>query len=44
MTRLFPDTTTVTVPNGGHLAFLEEPEWFQREAVAFIERVAGPGD
>lgn len=43
MTRLFPDATTVTVPHGGHLAFLEEPEWFQREVVKFIESVTGAG-
>ncbi|WP_432158843.1 alpha/beta fold hydrolase [Streptomyces sp. bgisy153] len=41
---LLPDATTVTVPHGGHLAFLEEPEWFQREVVSFVERVTGPGD
>lgn len=41
--KLLPDVTTVTVPHGGHLAFLEEPEWFQREVVSFVGRVAGTG-
>ncbi|MFI5568996.1 alpha/beta fold hydrolase [Streptomyces sp. NPDC051740] len=41
---MFPDAVTVTVPDGGHLAFLEEPEWFQREVESFVERVAGTSD
>jgi pimeloyl-ACP methyl ester carboxylesterase len=44
MEKLLPDVTKVTVPHGGHLAFLEEPEWFQREVVSFLRRVAGTGD
>ncbi|MFD9407994.1 alpha/beta fold hydrolase [Streptomyces sp. NPDC059989] len=41
LARLLPDSETVTVPRGGHLAFLEEPEWFQKEVVAFVSRVIG---
>ncbi|MGW0423378.1 alpha/beta fold hydrolase [Streptomyces sp. NPDC003015] len=42
--KLLPDVTTVAVPHGGHLAFLEEPEWFQREVVSFLRRVDGASD
>jgi 3-oxoadipate enol-lactonase len=43
LTRLLPDATAVVVPHGGHAAFVEESEWFNREVLSFVERVAGDG-
>ncbi|RFU86792.1 alpha/beta hydrolase [Streptomyces triticagri] len=34
--ELLPDSRTVVAPRGGHLAFLEQADFFQEEAVRFI--------
>ncbi len=41
LVKLLPDARAVTLPRGGHLAFLEAPEVFQAEAAAFISRITG---
>ncbi|QPP05414.1 alpha/beta hydrolase [Streptomyces bathyalis] len=41
LTKLLPDATAVIVPHGGHAAFVEESEWFNREVLAFVRRVTG---
>ncbi len=44
LTKLLPDATAVIVPHGGHAAFVEESEWFQREVLSFVRRVVGTGE
>jgi 3-oxoadipate enol-lactonase len=43
LTELLPDASAVVVPHGGHAAFVEESEWFNREVVSFVRRVTGDG-
>ncbi|MEO3751914.1 alpha/beta hydrolase [Streptomyces sp. B6B3] len=44
LTELIPDATSVIVPHGGHAAFVEESELFQKEVLSFVGRVLGAGD